>query len=154
MLTLLLSKPDSKITDYRSLTDRDHEKILEWNRKVPEVVDRCIHDVIQDHLMIEPESESVLAWDGSLTRRRLDELSSRLALELVELGIGPEVRVALCFEKSVSHFVGKKTPPPYLFNLSKVADDLTKKMIYIYKIEMEHYRNARCNESGWHFCSA
>jgi non-ribosomal peptide synthetase component F len=108
MLALLLSKPDSKVTDYRSLTDRDREKILEWNRKFPEVVDRCIHDVIQDHLMTEPESESVLAWDGSMTRRRLDELSSRLALELVELGIGPEVRVALCFEKSVSHFVKEK----------------------------------------------
>lgn len=100
-LNALFHKPELKVADHRFLTDRDRQKILEWNRGLPEVVDRCIHEVIHDQLVTNPDSESVCAWDGSLTRLQLDVLSSQLASQLVDLGIGPEARVALCFEKSV-----------------------------------------------------
>jgi non-ribosomal peptide synthetase component F len=42
----------------------------------------------------------VCAWDGDLTYGELDALSSALAEHLAERGVGPEVFVPLCFEKS------------------------------------------------------
>lgn len=43
------------------------------------------------------------SWDGSWTYAELERLSSCLALRLKTLGIGPEVPVLLCFEKSKWH---------------------------------------------------
>ncbi|KAF1935488.1 hypothetical protein EJ02DRAFT_439207 [Clathrospora elynae] len=49
----------------------------------------------------QPLAIAICAWDGELTYHELDELSSRLAGHLVELGIKPEDIVPLCFEKSI-----------------------------------------------------
>lgn len=46
------------------------------------------------------DEERIWAWDGDLTYAELDRLAGRLAAQLVELGVGPEVMVPLCFEKS------------------------------------------------------
>ncbi|THC87382.1 hypothetical protein EYZ11_013173 [Aspergillus tanneri] len=49
----------------------------------------------------QPDAPAVCAWDGELTYKELDELSTRLAHHLVGLGVGPETIVPLCFEKSM-----------------------------------------------------
>lgn len=103
MLSSILTKPDSVVKDLNFITERDRTQILRWNSIVPDTVERCIHEVIADQVLLRPDSEAVCAWDGSLTFLELDRVASRLAHHLVELGVGPETRVSLCFEKSVIH---------------------------------------------------
>ncbi|KAH0592368.1 Nonribosomal Peptide Synthetase [Metarhizium humberi] len=82
-------------------TPQDLEKIWAWNQNVPRPADRCIHELIADRVRIHPNAPAVCAWDGELTYQRLDQLSSDLASRLADLGVGPAVFVALCFEKSM-----------------------------------------------------
>ena len=52
--------------------------------------------------MRNPESTAILSWDGTLTYRELEHLSSRLAYHLINKhNVGPHVTIPLCFEKSM-----------------------------------------------------
>lgn len=99
---LLASEPDTPV-DALSLVGRANlEQVQRWNESVSTAtVERCIHHVIADTASKIPDAEAVCSWDGSLTYRELQAASSALAARLVQLGVGPEVLVPLCFEKSV-----------------------------------------------------
>lgn len=108
----VLTQPNHLVNDVDFLGDRHKQKIAQWNQTALEKVDKCIHDIIQEQSVRRASHEAVCAWDGTFTHHDLDVITSRLAEHLIQLGVGPEVRVPLCFEKSVSH-----TPPLSLFNL-------------------------------------
>lgn len=98
----VLVKPSSIVRELNLLSERDIQQIFEWNAALPEKVQKCIHEVIEDQAFSRPASEAVCAWDGRFTYQDLDLLASRLARHLEKLGVGPETRVPLCFSKSVS----------------------------------------------------
>lgn len=60
-----------------------------------------VHNLIKHECEAHPDSAAVDAWDGSLTYRELNEKSSRLANLLSQHGVGPDVIVPLCFDKSM-----------------------------------------------------
>lgn len=102
MLAKVLSSENTAISQLNLFSENDWERIRNWNSQIPQVYDRCIHDAIRDQALADPEREAVCAWDGSFTFGELDALASKLACHLRMQGVGPEVRVALCFDKSVS----------------------------------------------------
>ena len=101
---LQLSSPqhaEKKLANVETLSEQDLRDIWSWNARVPEAVDECVHDLIAETTRRQPDAPAVCAWDGELTYNELDRLSTRLAHHLVGLGVGPEVIVPLCFEKSM-----------------------------------------------------
>lgn len=102
MLTKVLSEENSTVSKLDPFTEEDWKRICKWNSSLPKNYDSCIHDVIHEQALLRPEKEAVCAWDGNLTYSALDRLSSVLACHLQTLGVGPEVKVALGFDKSVS----------------------------------------------------
>lgn len=85
-----------------------------WNRNavVPQSVEQCLHNMITSKTMPIPSKPSILA---ELTSRKLGRLSSRLLLQLVELGVSPKIKASLCFEKS-------KWMTPAMLGVMKVGD--------------------------------
>jgi amino acid adenylation domain-containing protein len=84
-----------------NMVDRDDlEQIWNWNSIVPETVESLTHDVISETALKFPSTLAICAWDGDWTYQQLDSLSTTLAHELARLGVGPEMIVPLCFEKS------------------------------------------------------
>ena len=102
ILSIILLAPYTAIRDLNFFSERNKQQVFEWNSTPLEKVERCVHEVFQDQVLRRSDSEAVCSWDGSFTYKKLDEITSRLAARLVELGVGPEIRVPLCFEKSVS----------------------------------------------------
>ncbi|GKZ38792.1 nonribosomal peptide synthase, partial [Aspergillus brasiliensis] len=100
ILSRVLSAEDTAARDLNHFSDRDWSRVCKFNSTIPEAHDRCIHEVIHEQVLSCPESEAVCAWDGSLTYRDLDILSSQVAYHLHAHGVGPETCVALCFNKS------------------------------------------------------
>ncbi|KAF7512376.1 hypothetical protein GJ744_001944 [Endocarpon pusillum] len=91
---------NTTITELDMFTEEDQTQILEWNRRYPEVVNTCVPEVFAQQVQMRPQAPAVNAWDGDLTYAELGELSTKLAHHLVANGVGPEVLVPLCFEKS------------------------------------------------------
>lgn len=100
MRQLNSAPPEATLAELPVLPPQELEQIREWNSGVPSVVERCIHDIVQEQVVADPEAQAVCAWDGELTYRELNDLSSQVAAHLVSLGVGPEKVVPLCFEKS------------------------------------------------------
>ncbi|KAI9368043.1 hypothetical protein BJX61DRAFT_546918 [Aspergillus egyptiacus] len=78
-------------------------RCLQWlsqRRSFRDRVDACVHELILDQCQARPDAPAVCAWDGELTYGELDHLSARLAEYLTRRGVGPEIFVALYFEKS------------------------------------------------------
>ncbi|KAK1912702.1 hypothetical protein P3342_004638 [Pyrenophora teres f. teres] len=82
-------------------TNENLEEIWRWNSTVPEAIEKCVHDLFVEQAKAQPNASAVCAWDGELTYGELDELSSKLAAHLVQLGVKREDVVPLCFEKSM-----------------------------------------------------
>ncbi|KAH6963255.1 hypothetical protein DER45DRAFT_625554, partial [Fusarium avenaceum] len=89
------------IKDINVLTPDDLNTILSWNKVVPETINMCIHEVVHQRAVENPEQPAISAWNGDLKYGELDTLSTKLASHLRRIGVGKDTIVPLCFEKSM-----------------------------------------------------
>lgn len=85
---------------HRLLSPGDHQQLQQWNENEPEQVHQCVHGLVHERCLLQPDAPAICAWDGDFTYRQLDDLSGILGAHLASQGVGPEVFVPLCFEKS------------------------------------------------------
>ncbi|RAR10725.1 nonribosomal peptide synthetase 4 [Stemphylium lycopersici] len=89
----------------RSISDLDHvspkhlQIIHDWN-VMPATIKECVHDRFTQWAARQPEAQAICAHDGEYTYAELDDVTDRLAHHLIQLGVGPEVFVPTCFDKS------------------------------------------------------
>ncbi|KAK1138566.1 Nonribosomal Peptide Synthase (NRPS) [Aspergillus melleus] len=101
-LQLLTEVPSqTKLGQLQLLNQRDRAEILEWNKSIPDPVEKCVHDVFRAQARVRPEQVAVEASDGKLSYEELDKLSDRLANDLRRRGVTTNKPVALIFEKSL-----------------------------------------------------
>jgi amino acid adenylation domain-containing protein/non-ribosomal peptide synthase protein (TIGR01720 family) len=81
-------------------SEQDMTQLMDWNRNFPYVETRTVHQIIESQAHLTPDAEAICSWDGNFTYKEVDQLSNRLARYLVELGVGPEIMVPYCFNKS------------------------------------------------------
>src|SRR6202163_1947267 len=63
--------------------------------------DLCIHDLVQLQASATPDAVALVSGNRHLTYRELNARANQLAHRLRSLGIGPDVPVGLCMERSV-----------------------------------------------------
>jgi amino acid adenylation domain-containing protein len=68
--------------------------------------ERCLHALFEDQVSKAPDATAVVFGGESLSYRELNVRANRLAHHLIELGVGPDRRVALCLDRSISMVVG------------------------------------------------
>ena len=83
------------------LSHSDRAKIWEWNSHVPRAESVCVHELIKEAVLANPNLTALKAWDGQLTYQELDDTSSHLATWLRSEGLGRGVTLPLLFEKSM-----------------------------------------------------
>ncbi|MBE4753796.1 AMP-binding protein, partial [Corallococcus sp. ZKHCc1 1396] len=81
--------------------------LVKWNdTRAPLPADTCIHHLFEAQVQRTPDAPA-LGFEGAwLSYRELDARSNQLAHHLRTLGVGPEVRVGLCAERSLELVVG------------------------------------------------
>ena len=89
------------LKDIELTSPADKEEIMRWNIENPVVQNDCVHHLIEGEVAVHPESPAICAWDGNMSYAKLDCLAGILARLLIKNGVGPEVFVPLCFEKSL-----------------------------------------------------
>lgn len=96
---------DDPISSISVTSPWDLEQSRRWNSEDPEIVDSCIHKLIEQQAHLRPHAPAICAWDGELTYEQLNAKAERLAAHLVHIGVSLEDYVHVCFEKSVWFFV-------------------------------------------------
>lgn len=94
------SKPESCLSDLDLLSNHHIEQIQNWNSEVPQPVRQCLHSSFQYQARLRPNKQAVDAWDGEFTYEELDVLSSQLAFYLMSIGVEPNAKIPIWFEKS------------------------------------------------------
>ncbi|KAJ5372972.1 AMP-dependent synthetase/ligase [Penicillium concentricum] len=108
---------------------QDRDQIAQFTGNIAPAHDSLLHDLCLRHVKTTPDAPAVRSWDGDLTYRQLEDLTSRLAHWLVGQGVGPNIYVACGFYKSTWAIVARlailmaggayicvdgSDPPPYL----------------------------------------
>ena len=88
------------LNKFRGVSETERQQIEEWNAHIPSMVESRVQDLFSKQATARPNAQCICSWDGELTYSQLDMLSIRLAHHLTKLGVGPEVFVPFCFEKS------------------------------------------------------
>ncbi|HEX2076750.1 MAG TPA: amino acid adenylation domain-containing protein [Longimicrobium sp.] len=79
----------------------------EWSRtEAGGPADRCAHELFAEQAERTPGAVAVMFDGARLTYAELDARANQLAHYLRALGVGPEVRVGLCVERSLEMVVG------------------------------------------------
>lgn len=78
----------------------EYEQILVWNAGYQDSADQCLHSLMKDTVSLHPDRLAVCGFDNQLTYGELNRQTNILASHLIKLGVGPEVLVPICFEKS------------------------------------------------------
>ncbi|HYR06200.1 MAG TPA: amino acid adenylation domain-containing protein, partial [Longimicrobium sp.] len=107
LVEALEATPDRAIGSLDVLPEVERRMVVEeWNRTEAEYpADRCIHELFEVQAERAPGAVAVRFEQESLTYAELNERANRLAHYLVRLGVGPEVRVGLCLERSLEMVV-------------------------------------------------
>ncbi|KAI7779841.1 amino acid adenylation [Diaporthe eres] len=101
----MISNMDTPLDAIELLKPYDLQDIRKWNTNLPMRVDACIPDLISENVSLRPDSEAVCAWNGQLSYREFDLVTLKLSSRLASLGVGREVKVGLCFDKSIWNLV-------------------------------------------------
>jgi amino acid adenylation domain-containing protein len=108
LLQSIVSHPEQRISDLGSLTDCEkHRLLVEWNdTKSDYPNDNCIHQLFEEQVERTPEAVAVVFEDQQLTYRELNARANQLAHHLQTLGVGPDVLVGICLDRSIEMVVG------------------------------------------------
>ncbi len=90
------------------LDDAQREQVLvAWNAtEAPWRSEACVHRLIEEQAARTPNAVAVTCRDQSLTYAELNSRANQLARRLHTMGVGPDVLVGLCVERSVEMMVG------------------------------------------------
>ncbi|NEO69058.1 MAG: amino acid adenylation domain-containing protein [Moorea sp. SIO3H5] len=110
-LTLLegiVANPETPIFKLPLLTESErHQLLIEWNNtQVDYPKDKCIHQLFEEQVERTPDAVAVVFEDRHVTYRELNCQANQLAHYLQTLGVGPEVLVGICVERSLEMVVG------------------------------------------------
>src|SRR6476620_4872191 len=83
-----------------------HTILREWNATARAVPGATLPELFAAQVARTPDADAVVFEDERLSYGELDARSSRLAHHLRALGVGPEVVVGLCIERSLAMLVG------------------------------------------------
>jgi fengycin family lipopeptide synthetase B len=108
LLEGIIDDPDRRISELPLLTPAERRQLLvEWNpTRTILAQDRCIHQVFEEQFEKSPEAVALVCGEAFLTYRELNERANRLAHHLRRRGVGPEVLVGICLDRSVEMIVG------------------------------------------------
>lgn len=97
----IVEEPQTAIGDLDLFGLYSWSQVQEWNAHVPDMLEACMHEMIDETAKNFPDSTALECWDGSISYAELSDYTSRLGSFLISRNVGPEVFVPVCFDKSL-----------------------------------------------------
>ncbi|WAN69458.1 amino acid adenylation domain-containing protein [Moorena producens JHB] len=108
LLSAIVENPQLVVGELPLLsTEERHQLLVEWNDTATEYSkEKCIHQLFEEQVEKTPDAVAVVFEQEQLTYHQLNQKANQLAHHLQNLGVGPEVLVGICVERSVQMVVG------------------------------------------------
>ena len=107
ILENVVAQPDRCVTELSLLTESERGQLLvEWNATQGDYpAETCLHTLFEAQVERTPQAVAVMDAHQRLTYHELNERANLLAHYLQALGVGPEVPVGVCLERSAQTLV-------------------------------------------------
>ena len=107
VLEEMVGEGERRMGDLSLLRGAEREQVLvEWNRTDVEYRQRCVHEMFEEQAERRPEAVAVEYEGRQLSYGELNRRANQLGHYLRKQGVGPEVRVGICVERSLEMVVG------------------------------------------------
>jgi amino acid adenylation domain-containing protein/natural product biosynthesis luciferase-like monooxygenase protein/non-ribosomal peptide synthase protein (TIGR01720 family) len=108
LLQAMVASPDCPVSKLPMLdVDERRRLLLEWNDTAAEYArEKCLHELFSEQALRTPQTVALIFEDRKLTYADLESRANQVAHQLQELGVGPEVIVGLCIERSPEMVIG------------------------------------------------
>ncbi|MBW4575235.1 MAG: amino acid adenylation domain-containing protein [Aphanothece sp. CMT-3BRIN-NPC111] len=108
LLESVVKNPQAAISKLEILSDRErHQLLVEFNNTQADYPqDKCFHQLFEEQVARTPDNIAVAFENQQLTYTQLNERANQLAQYLQNRGIGTEVLVGICVERSLEMLVG------------------------------------------------
>ncbi|MBF1989860.1 amino acid adenylation domain-containing protein [Fischerella thermalis] len=108
LLEGIVANPQQRLSDLPLLTaNEQHQLLVEWNNtEIDYPQDQCIHQLFEAQVEKTPDAVAVVFENEQLTYRELNIRANQLAHYLQKLGVGKDVLVGICVERSLSMVIG------------------------------------------------
>ncbi|HEY3368667.1 MAG TPA: amino acid adenylation domain-containing protein [Symbiobacteriaceae bacterium] len=102
LLAGAVADPDEHIWDLPLLTEAERQQILvTWNDTAVPFPQTCLHNLVAEQVQRTPHAVAAVMGEAQLTYAELDVRANQLAHHLQALGVGPDVPVGVCVERSL-----------------------------------------------------
>ncbi|MEH2267248.1 MAG: amino acid adenylation domain-containing protein [Nostoc sp.] len=103
----IVANPDQKVADLPLLTAAERQQLLvEWNQTQADYPEQsCIHQLFEVQVQREPDSVAAIFAEQQITYHDLNARANQLARHLQTLGVGPDILVGICVERSLEMIV-------------------------------------------------
>nr|MDZ8289084.1 amino acid adenylation domain-containing protein [Nostoc sp. ChiSLP01] len=108
LLESIITNPQQPISQLPMLIPSEQQQLLvEWNdTSVDYPQDLCIHQLFEEQVQLTPDAVAVVYENRQLTYQELNNYANQLARYLKSLGVGANVLVGICVERSLEMVVG------------------------------------------------
>ncbi|HET7637183.1 MAG TPA: condensation domain-containing protein, partial [Ktedonobacteraceae bacterium] len=108
LLEGIVVEPTGRLAELPLLTEKErHQILMEWNTtQTIYPKDTCVHQLFEAQVERTPEAVAVILEGEQMTYQDLNRRANQLAHHLQQLGVGPEVLVGICTERSLDMVVG------------------------------------------------
>ncbi|KAK0633803.1 hypothetical protein B0T14DRAFT_418296, partial [Immersiella caudata] len=96
----ILKTPNARLGELDVAPDEHIAQLQSWVGEMPPREECRIQDRVHQQRLLRPDAPAIQGWDGNFTYQELDDEANKLANHLLELHVGPEVKVPMVFEKS------------------------------------------------------
>jgi amino acid adenylation domain-containing protein len=101
---------DAPAIDAPGMSDAERLQLAEWNatrQAVPQdMQDMSVPQLVARQAAVAPDAVALVMGSQWITYRQLNRRANRLAHHLQSLGVGPDIFVAVCLERSLDMVVG------------------------------------------------
>jgi amino acid adenylation domain-containing protein len=108
LLEAIVAQPQQRIRDLPILSEMERSQLLvDFNATAAEFPqDVCLHNFFEAQAEHTPEAVAVICGEERVSYRSLNDRANQLAHFLQKRGVGPEVLVGICVERSIEMMVG------------------------------------------------
>ncbi len=108
LLEGIVANPQERISQLPLLTELEQQQLLvDWNDTQSDYSqDKSIHQLFEEQVKRTPDAVAVVFEDQQLTYQQLNSRANQLAHYLRSVGVGADVLVGLCVERSIEMVVG------------------------------------------------
>ncbi|HEY9629833.1 MAG TPA: amino acid adenylation domain-containing protein [Coleofasciculaceae cyanobacterium] len=106
LLEAIALNPQQRISEFSCLTEAEHQQFLQWNQTQTDYPQVCIHQLFEAQVERTPDAIEIVSANQSLTYLELNHKANQLAHYLQTLGVGADVRVGICCDRSFDLAIG------------------------------------------------